>query len=232
MNISTCINNIKVALGYPVVNIEVTDEVIEEYISLAFNEVKPNLSTTSLMTLAYSDCIDLADKKVYSVVSVFRGEPNNSRSTASRRYSDDLLFNSSGKVINMGYTGILDGVIISTLQRQLVNTLKSTSDIDFTYRDKKLYLVSSNDQPEEVTLEYIPDYEDASAIEDPYWINIIFRMSLAYTKVALGRMRSKFRSSSVPYELDGETLLNEGNQELSELRNQLQENMDLLYPLD
>ena len=57
-------------------------------------------------------------------------------------------------------------------------------------------------------------------------------MSVALTKVALGRIRSRYKQSNALWEQDGETLLNEGNEELKELRETLRVNAQLCYPLD
>lgn len=52
------------------------------------------------------------------------------------------------------------------------------------------------------------------------------------TKIGLGRVRTRFKQTNALWEQDGETLLNEGNEELKELREVLRTNATLFYPLD
>ena len=51
-------------------------------------------------------------------------------------------------------------------------------------------------------------------------------------KVALGRIRTRFTQSNALWTQDGETLLQEGNEELKELREILRVNSTLFYPVD
>lgn len=57
-------------------------------------------------------------------------------------------------------------------------------------------------------------------------------MSVAYGKIALGRIRTKFTQSNALWALDGDKLLEEGNTELNALREELKDNMNLYTPID
>ena len=46
-------------------------------------------------------------------------------------------------------------------------------------------------------------------------------------KVVLGRIRSKYKSSSSKFELDGDQLLSEGNSEIQSIRQFLDDNKDI-----
>ena len=52
------------------------------------------------------------------------------------------------------------------------------------------------------------------------------------TKVALGRIRTRFTQSNALWTQDGERMLEEGNTDLKELREVLRTNSNLIYPLD
>ena len=58
------------------------------------------------------------------------------------------------------------------------------------------------------------------------------RLSLAYAKINLGRIRSKYTLNNATYNLDGQQLLAEGAKEVEDLRNYLNQNLDLMLPLD
>ncbi len=58
-------------------------------------------------------------------------------------------------------------------------------------------------------------------IVDEFWLSWLVRAATAYFKVSLGSAYRKFRIAEAPYELNGEELVNEGNTELQELRNEI-----------
>ena len=69
-------------------------------------------------------------------------------------------------------------------------------------------------------------------IESEYWEDILIRLSLALTKVTVGRIRTRYTQSNALWTQDGETILQEGQEELKELRQAMLDNSDLFYPID
>jgi hypothetical protein len=57
-------------------------------------------------------------------------------------------------------------------------------------------------------------------------------MSLGLVKIALGRIRTRFTQSNALWQQDGERLLQEGLDEVKELRETLRTNSVYFYPLD
>ena len=57
-------------------------------------------------------------------------------------------------------------------------------------------------------------------------------LSVALMKIGLGRIRSRYTQSNALWTQDGEQLLNEGNEELTTLREQLRVASQLTYPID
>ena len=115
---------------------------------------------------------------------------------------------------------------------QIRNTI--STDLAFIYdKDKeKLYINMSQNFPTKITIEFVPRYDDVSEIKSDFWIDILMRLALAITKQTLGRIRSKFTQSNALWGLDGEKLLEEGTNELNELRDYLLTNSQLIYPID
>ena len=95
-----------------------------------------------------------------------------------------------------------------------------------------MYINISEEIPANITVEYIPRYDDVSQIVSDYWIDNLIKLAVAIAKVTVGRIRSRFTQSNALYTQDGETLLEEGNAELAELRNHLIENSNLIYGID
>ena len=71
-----------------------------------------------------------------------------------------------------------------------------------------------------------------SEVFSDYWIDIILRMAVALGKVTLGRIRTRFTQSNALWQQDGQTMLDEGNSELNDLREKLQAATQLCYPID
>ena len=115
---------------------------------------------------------------------------------------------------------------------QIRNT--TTTDLAFVYdkASEKLYINTSGDLPTNITIEYVPRYDNVEEVTSDYWTDIILRLSLALCKVLVGRIRSRYTQSNALWTQDGETMLNEGNQELASLRELLYNNSNLLYPID
>ena len=234
-------------LGSSVVDIELEDIDFERIFKLVFMKIKPRIGTTKFMTLPISDSINLKPLKVYAVINVYRSSPvangYGESTSSSSMYTDAILFNPSLLLTGIsGYNNSInrtlgitasDNVAISLLTTQLINQASGrSSDIDFEFDDGVLYVETTGSGTEYITLEYIPDYESIEDVEEPFWQNIFFDMSLAYSKIAIGRARSKYRLSNLPYEMDGETLIQEGTQELEKLNDILKEENDLDYVLD
>ena len=119
----------------------------------------------------------------------------------------------------------------TTLQ-QIRNTTSTDLAFKFDKSTKKLYINTSTGTPDYITIEYIPVIKTVEEIKNEYWEDILVRLSLALTKVTVGRIRSRYTQSNALWQGDGEAILQEGQEELKELREQMLENSELYYPID
>ena len=114
--------------------------------------------------------------------------------------------------------------------------LRNTTSTDLAFKedkhDNKLYINVSGGNPTSITIEYVPIFEDVNEIKSDYWKDILQRLALALTKRVLGRLRTFAKQTNALYTIDGDTILEEGNRELSELREILRNNSTLFYPID
>ena len=114
--------------------------------------------------------------------------------------------------------------------------IRNTTSTDLAFRyDKhsdKLYINIATNTPSNITIEYVPQLQDVSEIVSDFWNDMLVRLTVALTKVTVGRVRSKFKQSNALWVLDGEELLNEGNTELTALREELKASTQLCYPID
>ncbi len=214
-------------LGNPVVNVEV-ENLLDDLIESAFDEVRPYITLTKIKTIPYSQKSNLEERvgeDVASVVALYRADrPLNLTDP------DQLLWSGVGIMKGGGSGRLYKNYASHLLITQLKNSF--SKDLDFRYERPHLYAKQNPPHSANITVEYIPDFTDLEEVTDPFWTNLIRRMALGLTKETLGRARGKYRLSNSPYELDGDTLLQEGREEVERIREKLEENSDLIFPVD
>ena len=107
---------------------------------------------------------------------------------------------------------------------QVRNTLSTDMQYKYDSLNNVLYIAYRGPIPAQITITYVPDFQDVSEIVNDTWVDYLVRMSLANMKVALGRTRSKYKIEGSNVSLDGDQLLTEGNQELADIRAELKSN--------
>ena len=92
--------------------------------------------------------------------------------------------------------------------------IRNTTSTDLLFRFDRhtnfLYINCSYNPPKYITIEYVPRYDDVSQIVSDYWIDQLMKMCIAYTKIVVGRVRSRYTQSGALWQQDGETILQEG----------------------
>lgn len=204
MDKTEIINEIKLLLGGGVLELEVDTESLSKLIDMAYKKIKPYITDTVMLTRAYAQVIDLKDESIEDVVRVYPAE--------NTIYNQDRMFDFEG--IKLDSASIKQAVMGSY---PVVN-----SEIKFKFYDGKIYLESDKVYTGIVTIEalHTPTLESLKDERAESWISAY---SLALAKQVCGRIRSKFKSSNVPVELDGDTLLSEAQTEMQMLESDLQD---------
>lgn len=218
------VNNIKLQLGAGIVNVEV-EELIPDIVKMSFNELKHYITDVDTMTLPFSNVIDLTGKKVANIVYVMRGKNTN----GPGGFQDIMYIYSRQSALN---TYSLTDYSRALLAQQSKSTLATDLDFHYDKRNEKLYIYAQQALPTSITLVYTMEYEDVEEIIEPFWQNLLKRLSVAQTKEILGRVRGKYNLNSATYNLDADQLLSEAASELSEIRAYLNDNSDILMPID
>lgn len=238
MQMDAYVDEIKLALTGGVLDLEVDDSTLQKIVNSALREVQRYICSTKIITVPYSKCIDLTKYKVNAVTKVLRSTGTGiSGDTSSSTVSTDPVqlglyqfANGLGSMYNFqNYTYNFSSW--STVQ-QIHNTLSTDLAYYFEDSEKKLYINTTLNIGDSVTIEYVPRYDSVEEVTSDFWIDVIMRLSKALSKIYVGRIRSRFTQSNALWAQDGETLLNEGNTELSELRTYLQTNTQLIYCYD
>lgn len=238
MTMQEVIAEIKLELTGYILDVEIDDTTIESVVKKSMRELERYWDETTLVTIPFSSCIDLANseldlkEKVSTIVKVYRtdaiGETTNMGDPAYMQQW--MLFSNGGTMYNLN-DYILNFSAWNTLLR-----IKNTMSTDLSFiedkHNNKLYINHYLDTPSRITVEYIPKLTDIEAIKSEYWIDILIKMSTAMTKIVLGRIRTRFTQSNPLWTQDGEKLLEEGNSERKELLEILRTNSNLIYDID
>ena len=234
MDMQGYIDNLKFQLTGGILDCEIDDVGLSKILDISLRELQRYINTTKFATIPYHKCIDLSEQKVSSVYRVFRTEGylNNADSNSA-----DPMYMAQWQLLGGGYDGLLNQNFIYNYAAwntalQLKNTMSTDLAFKFDKTTSYLYINCPFDNPINITIQYVPRYDNVEEIVSDYWIDKLCRMSVAYGKIALGRIRTKFTQSNALWTLDGDKLLEEGNTELNALREELRDNMNLYTPID
>lgn len=238
MEMSEYIADLKLQLTGNLLELEIDDKTLEQVFNMALRELQRYINETKLVTVHYSSCIDLSELNCSTVTRIFRAASFNSDTLQEQTgvSSVDPMWAQRWAIYSNGYgmynmtDWLLNYMSYNTIQ-QVSSTFRT--DLAFTYdkQSEKLYIDMSGDNGD-LTIEYIPVFKDVSEIKSDYWQDVLKRLAVALTKQILGRIRSKYKSSNGLWEIDGSTILEEGNTELQTLRDELRTNSQITYTMD
>lgn len=245
MDLKSYVEEIKLQLTGCLLELEIEDETIVKVIYSAFREIQRYIDLTVYETIPFSSCINLNPRKVNAVAQVFRAQAvlgqNSITSENSTTYTglqtDPMSLAMWQGLSGLGYyTNSLTNFTYNYMSYSTANQIRNTlsTDLDFRYdrATNNLYINVSMGAPNYITIKYIPRFDDPSEIYSDFWIDMIVKMSVAMTKVILGRIRSRFTQSNALWTQDGDTILSEGKAELDAIRAELKESTQLFYPID
>ena len=238
MDRQVVLEEIKFRITGGVLKLEIDDTGLNRIIDMALRELQRYIDTSKFILLPYRKCIDLKDAGVSAVTNVYRTEGFGESGENQGRYGfTDPMYVAQWQILSG--LGNLSNVSDYVLNYAAWNTTlqirnSSSTDLSFIYGsiEKKLYINANYNIPNYITIEFIPEYRDVSDLQSAYWEDILMRLAVALAKIAVGRVRSRYSLSGALWTQDGEKLLQEGNDELAQLREFLTANHNLAYPID
>lgn len=226
--VSDYVNYIKVQMGGSVVSLACEKDLPYIVEKIAFEDLKNYMQTIHTMTVGYAPTINLEGKKVANVKYVLRNVNNST--TITGMDTNLFIYQTQGQYgIN---NAAMDQITYNLLINQVKNTISTDMDFQYDKQNEVLYIYSQYPIPAAVTIGYVPEFEKVEEIYTPYWMSYLKRFAVAYTKEAEGRIRSKYTISSGTYNLDGNTLLSEAQNELSAIRNELDSNVNIMHTMN
>lgn len=220
-----------------VVSMELSDATLTKVINSALREVQRYIDTFKMITVPYNSCIDVSEYNVSAIVGVRRAEGYMANTSAESGAVMDPLYASQWMLLsgigNVGYIkDYASNLAAWNTMLQMRNTISTDLSFYFNKSENKVYINVSAGLPQHVTLIFIPRINDVSEITSDYWQDVLIRLSVAIAKVTVGRVRTKFKQSNALWALDGDQILEEGNAELTALRQELKDSTQLVYGID
>lgn len=216
MDYRDAIENVKYSLGYPAIKLEIDDDVIDSFFMLALTKAVDYSNHTQAVSKPMQEVIYMPE-----ALAVVRVSDTDSIVT---EIDDTALFSyyySSREFNTNGYKNLL-------ITQARSSFLYSNVNKGFKFYNNKLYLYNYNGR---VTVEYIPKSMQFHELESNLQSWVI-KYTKCLCKEALGRIRSKYKSNSGPFELDGDTLLNEYSEERTQLEDELSTSQNGFFFVD
>ena len=238
MKLEEVIDEIKLELTGYILDMEIADETLVSVINKALRELTRYWDESQLISCPFASCIDLDGEffkeKVSSIVKVYRTEGTGDSSGISVM-NDPIQMAQFAIFSNGGTMYSLQDYVMNYASWMTMYKIKNTISTELSFKEDthnhKLYINNYN-APSMITIEYIPKLKSVEDIQSDYWIDILIKYCIALTKIVLGRIRTRFTQSNALWTQDGERILDEGNNELKELREILRVNSNMQFLID
>ena len=234
---------IKLELTGGLLELEIDDSQIDLLIDKGLRELQRYWDEPSFITVQYKSCIDLKelglDEIISSVVKVYRtvGVGNSETGTPNSLTMDPMYAQQWMIFSNAGTMHNIQDYVMNLASWTTLSQVRNTVSTDMAFREDrhnhKIYINNGmSGNVGALTIEFIPKINSVEDIKSDYWQDVLVRICLNLTKIALGRIRTRFTQSNALWTQDGEKLLEEGTTDLKELREVLRVNSQLIYPID
>lgn len=206
------ISDIKTRMGYPVVHLAITDDMINQQCDAAIRKAAPYLNSVDVFTVS-SSTVKFTDKLVYAVLRV---HSPGSAYDANTDAIEDIYRT------NVYYGGLTNGSSSSKLEYTLTaeliyNTLQETvNDIGFRLVGDTLYI---DGQSPPYTVEAITEKSVQNMPEN--FVNWCFEYSLALVKLCEAQILGHVQIQGSPVTHNAGDLRSEGNSEKQALEDRL-----------
>ena len=202
----------KTRLGYPVVDLAITDDMISKQIDFAINKIIPYLNNIEVLTV-YGKVVKFQHKRVYAVIRVTSSADVESVNIDKAINYGFYITNSTRSLTNMAVWNYYTDSVQDDLNQ-----------IGFRLIGDTLYIDGGNSP---WTVEAITD-DSISTMTDDY-VNWIEDYTVALVNSIEGEIRSNVKITGSPVETNGSELKQEGITEKAALEEKLGTQIGLFY---
>lgn len=206
------LEDVKIRLGYPVVDLAITDDMISKQIEFAIKKITPYLNNMDVITV-YDKVTKFTHAHVYAVIRV----------TSAK---DDSNINMD-KAVNYGFYVVNNAksLVDCAVWNYYCDTVQDDlNQIGFRLIGDTLYIDGGNSP---WTVEAITENSLTTMTDD--YVSWILDYSVALTKCIEGEIRSKVKITGSPVETNGSELKSEGITEKKELEEKLGTTIGMFY---
>lgn len=213
LNRSDILETVKIRLGYPVIDLAITDEMIDKQITTAIRKIVPYLNNIEIIT-TYSKTVKFDHNRIFAVVRV----------TSSAETDENINID---KAINNGFY-VINGsrsLINRALWNYYTDSVQSDlNQVGFRLVGDTVYIDGGNSP---WTIEAITNKSIDTMTED--FVNWVMDYTVALVKCIEGEIRSKVKITGSPIETNGSELKQEGITEKAALEEKLGTAIGLFY---
>ena len=205
------IKEIKVDLGSDINSLGISDESIELKINEALRKVAAYAPKVVTETLPGASVIELPEG-TSTVIDIMSDQMSQTGQAITK---DQVNVFASGMYM-MNRSPNIDPYL-GLMFKSEMNTLQSfyqLKDWYFVEETCKLYI---NKPPAQVTVKYLLPYKDLEEVTDPDILQTIKEYALALCKIIEGNIRRKLQSAPGAIQMDGASLVSEGQSEKAKL---------------
>lgn len=226
---------IKRKLGAPLINVELSDDQLNDCIDDSLDEVSPWIVQRQYITVPAARCIDLTKYKPAYVIYVHKAS-----STAADGNSPQLdVFNPYSYTVITSNRAMVYDRLEQILYSRSNLTLKDNISFKLikSYeesgnRSYKLYLDVGYPVSDNVTIEYSPQIDNIASVSDNLYRRYIREFALAYSRKLLSDIRGKYNVSSTPMSLDASDQNSKADKDLDRLREELKDTVITNFTID
>lgn len=232
------IENIKLVLTGGILELEIPDETLSKVLKRSLQIIQRYIDTTELMTVPFARCIDISNSEISSVSRVFRveGYTGDNEVGMGQTIIDPMYVQTWMAFTNGGTMYNLNDYVLNYMSYNTLLQMRNNTSTDMAFKQDhqagKLYINTGYDIPNYVTIEYVPVFKSVEQIKSNYWIDMLQKLSIAETKIILGRIRTRYTANGSLWQQDGETILAEGVEEEKNILEILTTNSQIVYPID
>ena len=194
LNRSDILETVKIRLGYPVIDLAITDEMIDKQITTAIRKIVPYLNNIEIIT-TYSKTVKFDHNRIFAVVRV----------TSSAETDENINID---KAINQGFY-VINGsrsLINRALWNYYTDSVQSDlNQVGFRLVGDTVYIDGGNSP---WTIEAITNKSIDTMTDD--FVNWVMDYTVALVKCIEGEIRSKVEFTGSPIETNGPELKQEG----------------------
>jgi hypothetical protein len=212
LNRCDIIETVKTRLGYPVIDLAITDEMIQRQLQFAIKKIVPYLNNMELIT-TYSSVTEFDHGRMFAVLRVTSAEEDENINIDKTINQGFYVINKSNSLVNCALWNYYTDSIQSDLNQ-----------VGFRLIGDTVYIDGGNSP---WTIEAITDKSIDTMTED--YVTWVTDYTVALVKCIEGEIRSKVKITGSPIETNGSELKSEGITEKKELEEKLGTSIGLFY---